>query len=537
MTSRSASRPEGARAGGRRTSLRTKLALLCAVGGLGAGVVAWAAWTGLGEAEAGLGTQVRGSAALRNHLEADMMHDALRGDVLAALLAATPDERDAVRTDLGEHAELFREAVAANQELELPAAVDEALRALDEPLDAYIASAEEIVGVALDDRAAGQARLPIFLDDFGTLEGAMGDASDVISEHAAAAEAEAADEVAGARQKMLLVLGLVAVALAALSVVMARRLTRPLLDSVRSLEALAAKDLTARLELATNDETADMARALNSALASLSEAMSAIDGSSATLASASEELLAVSGEMAVSAHDTDTRSSSAVAIGEEVSTHMASVSAAVEELGASVEEIARSTSEASAVVEEAVTLAHRADEEVVRLGEASAAIGSVVQLITSIAEQTNLLALNATIEAARAGELGKGFAVVAHEVKELANETSKATDEIAHQVGTIQAETSEAVDAIRQIASSIERMNEYQQGISSAIEEQAATTREIGRSIGEAAQGASEIAASVTSMSEAARVTAEGVGSTQDAARDLERVATTLKDLVGQFRY
>lgn len=529
--------PGGKGAGTRRVSLRTKLMALCAVGGLGAGVVAWTAWNGLGHAQDGLGEQVEGSTALRNHLESDMMHDALRGDVLAALMAETPQERDTASSDVQEHAQHFQELVAANQSLDLPAAVDETLRELDEPLAAYVKSARDTVASALDDKAAARAALPDFLDRFKALEAAMGDASDKIAANAQATEAEAAHEVTSARRTMLLVLGLVVVALGAMAFVMARRLTKPLLESVRSLEALAAKDLTARLELESNDETADMARALNSAMASLSEAMSAIDGSSATLASASEELLAVSNEMAASAQDADTRSSSAAAIGDEVSTHMASVSAAVEELGASVDEIARSTSEASAVVAEAVTLAHRADEEVVRLGEASSAIGSVVELITSIAQQTNLLALNATIEAARAGELGKGFAVVAHEVKELANETAKATDEIAHQIGTIQAETGEAVDAIRRIAESIERMNEYQQGISSAIEEQAATTREIGRSIGEAAQGASEIAASVTGMSEAARVTVEGVGSTQDAARDLERVATALKDLVGQFRY
>src|SRR5262249_33251521 len=160
----------------------------------------------------------------------------------------------------------------------------------------------------------------------------------------------------------------------------------------------------------------------------------------------------------------------------------------------------------------------------------------VVKVITSIAQQTNLLALNATIEAARAGEAGKGVAVVANEVKELAKQTAKATEDISRKIEAIQTHTQGAVEAIEQIGKIINQINDIQNTIASAVEEQTATTGEISRNVNEAARGSTEIAHNVTGVAQAARSTTEGAGDTKRSADELSRMAHDLQALVSQFK-
>ena len=204
---------------------------------------------------------------------------------------------------------------------------------------------------------------------------------------------------------------------------------------------------------------------------------------------------------------------------------------------ASIREIARNAAEAAKVATVGVRVAEKTNATVAQLGESSAEIGKVIKVITSIAGQTNLLALNATIEAARAGEAGKGFAVVANEVKELAKETAKATEDISRKIEAIQHDTQESVAAIDQIGQIVKQINEIQGTIASAVEEQTATTNEIGRNIAEAAKGSTEIARSITSVAQAAASTNEGVGNTHTAAAELARLASDLQTLIGQFQY
>jgi methyl-accepting chemotaxis protein len=170
------------------------------------------------------------------------------------------------------------------------------------------------------------------------------------------------------------------------------------------------------------------------------------------------------------------------------------------------------------------------------LGTSSAEIGDVIKTITAIAAQTNLLALNATIEAARAGEAGKGFAVVASEVKDLAQETARATEDISRRVESIQAGTTGAVLAIEEISLVISRISDFQTTIASAVEEQTATTSEMNRSVGEAATGTAAIAANITGVADAARLTSEGVAQAQQSSADLSRMAHELSSLVSEFR-
>jgi methyl-accepting chemotaxis protein len=269
----------------------------------------------------------------------------------------------------------------------------------------------------------------------------------------------------------------------------------------------------------------------------LQEAMALAADSAAALGAPAEELTAVSTEMSANAEETSAQANVVSAAAEEVSVNSQTVAAGVEQMGASIREIAGNASEAAKVAQQAVKVAQSTHATIAKLGASSSDIGKVVNVITSIAEQTNLLALNATIEAARAGEAGKGFAVVANEVKELAKETSKATEDIGQKIESIQNDTRGAVEAIDQITQIIDMISDISSTIASAVEEQTATTNEIGRNVAEAARGSGEIAQNITSVAKAAESTSQGAGNTQQAAAELSRLAIQLQELVQRFQH
>ncbi|WP_213006036.1 methyl-accepting chemotaxis protein [Paractinoplanes toevensis] len=322
----------------------------------------------------------------------------------------------------------------------------------------------------------------------------------------------------------------------AIGVIVARKIVQSLTKVTYVCDGLADGDLTRHTGLDTRDEPGRMARALDTALGRLRQTITTIEGSATSLAGASEQMSSTAANIAASAEQTSAQALAVSAAAEEVSRSVETVSSGSEEMGASIREISQNAAEAARVASEAVTITANTSATMNKLGESSAEIGNVIKVITAIAEQTNLLALNATIEAARAGEMGKGFAVVASEVKDLAQETARATEDISRRVQAIQADTSGAVTAIDEISTVIERISEFQTTIASAVEEQTATTAEMNRSVSEAAGGAGEIAQNITGVAEAARMTSQGVTETQQATTELARMSTELSSLVAAFR-
>ncbi|WP_448625954.1 methyl-accepting chemotaxis protein [Geodermatophilus sp. URMC 64] len=349
--------------------------------------------------------------------------------------------------------------------------------------------------------------------------------------------ADARDVASGFLLTMVLFCAAAAVLAVLIAWQLTRGITRPLAQAEVVFAAVAKGDLTQRLDVSAKDEVGRMATSTNTALASIGEVMSTFHEAVRALSTASERVGALSQQISVGAEESSAQAGVVAAAAGEVSRSVQTVAAGSEQMGASIREIAHNANEAATVAGKAVVAVGTTTETVSRLGESSRTIGDVVKVISSIAEQTNLLALNATIEAARAGDAGKGFAVVANEVKELSQETARATEDIARRVEAIQADTTSAVGAIAEVAEVISQINDYQTTIASAVEEQTATTNEMNRSVGEAATGTGQIAENIDAVAAVAQSTTQHVGAAQEAAGELATVSHRLEELVGGFRF
>jgi methyl-accepting chemotaxis protein len=334
-------------------------------------------------------------------------------------------------------------------------------------------------------------------------------------------------DLAAGKRFVWIALAVALVVAIGLLLLVTRSIVGPVRHMVDQLRLVAAGRLDVRTALDRGDEVGQMSSALDEALGANAD----------NLSSASERLSAVSAQMSGTAAEAATQTDLVAASAEQVSHNVQTVAAGTEEMSASIREIAHNATDAASVAGRAVEAAEATTATVAKLGESSTEVGNVIKVINSIAEQTNLLALNATIEAARAGEAGKGFAVVANEVKELAQETARATEDISRRIEAIQTDTGEAVTAIHQISEIIAQISDTQTTIASAVEEQTATTNEMSRNVTEAATGSTDIARTITGVARAATENTAAAASTNEAADDLAQMAASMQALVGRFTY
>ena len=357
----------------------------------------------------------------------------------------------------------------------------------------------------------------------------------------------------------------IALLIGAVSVAIARSVSLPVVRITGAMKKLAAGDLDVGIPaIGQKDEVGEMAlavqvfkdnavenrklqaeqreaeeRAEQEKRAAMNKLADDFDSSVgnivATVTTSANEMQSTAESMSSIAEETSSQSTTVAAAAEQASTNVQTVASATEELSSSIVEISRQVQRQSEIAAQASDAAGQSRQQVGELAEQAQSIGEVVDLITSVAEQTNLLALNATIEAARAGDAGKGFAVVASEVKNLANQTAKATDEIAGQIKAVQERTSSTVEAIERIAETIHTMTEIASVVASAVEQQNAATQEIGRNVQEAATGTQQVSSAITGVTQAS--SEAGSASTQvlAAASDLSKQATGLSAEVRRF--
>ncbi|NYJ05741.1 methyl-accepting chemotaxis protein [Petropleomorpha daqingensis] len=360
-------------------------------------------------------------------------------------------------------------------------------------------------------------------------------ATEAAAAQATAVAADARDAYTSARTLTIVIIGIGVIVAVVLALVVAQGVIRPARRIREVLGQVAAGDLSVRAGATGGGELGEVAASLDDTLESLGHVMNLVRGSATRLSDASAQLDAASQAIADNARTAAGQAEAVVTSAGEVASSVDTVAAGSSQMESAIREIAHNATEAARVAGQAVDVAENTTNTVGKLGDSSQEIATVVKLINGIAEQTNLLALNATIEAARAGEAGKGFAVVASEVKELAQETARATEDISKRVEAIQADTAGAVEAISQISSVIAEINDFQATIAAAVEEQTATTNEMNRNVAEAASGSQDIAAAISGLAAGTQETNQRVDDAQRAAAELARMSGELQDAVARF--
>jgi methyl-accepting chemotaxis protein len=493
-------------------------------------------------------------SALRNHLDADMMHDALRADVLAALLVGlgkSPTSPDEVRSSIQEHAEHFRQALTENQQLDINPTIKTALQGVQPSLNSYITAAEQIVQQSLQDPAAGQLQLPKFNLAFTQLEDDMHALSELIEQNTEQSNNDTHSAISTANFSIGLVLLASIALLVGQGIWVMASIMGPIHFATRIATATAQGNLLERInEPNGKDEASTLLRCLASMQRDLRSMIELVLRNANGIGVISQSL-------SNGCHGVATAS-------ERQSAAAGTMAAATSEMTASIEEVTRHAERAQAMAHQAEQLAkdggqviHQVVEDmqgisqsvqqsaqVIRtLDKESEQIFSIIQVIKGIADQTNLLALNAAIEAARAGEQGRGFAVVADEVRQLAGRTSSSTEEIANMVQRIQQSTREAVISMESGVAQVDKGMAVTADVERAIREISQATlstsqlvNDITRTIGEQSQASNEIAQQIENIATMAQGNAQHMSATVSTTDELAQLASQLSDSVARFR-
>jgi methyl-accepting chemotaxis protein len=515
-------------------TIRQKLYGLGLLGLLFSVAIGLTGWYGIRLVGSGVQDVGATSSAIRNHMEASTFLDFTRADV-SKIFTATGDAQDTAVSEFEDHEKLLRDrlsvAVSFTHSTELLAVLNKESSLTDD----FLGKASKIAGLRKNTSAA-MPLLGGFLQEYQDLRNQMDDLNDKLQAESKRSELDAARVVKRSETVIVIMCIVCSGLLFVIAFQTARGINRRLTVITGWLNELASGDLTLQAGDSRHDELGDLATVIGKMQGNLKTMIISVAENAQQVANASEEFSAVSQQITSNSEETTAQANVVSNATDQVNRNLQTVATGAEEMSSTIADIARNATESARVSSEAVKAAEATNITISKLGVSSAEIGQVIKVITSIAQQTNLLALNATIEAARAGEAGKGFAVVANEVKELAKQTAKATEDISQKIAAIQSDTKGAVDAIATIGAVINQISDISSTIATAVEEQSATTNEMSRNVTEAAKGSTEITQNIAGVSQAAQGTSSSAHESMRAAQQLAQMSTQLRGLVEQFK-